>query len=289
MADTLRIKRRAAGGAAGAPTSLAAAELAYNEQDDTLYYGKGNSGGNATSILAIAGPGSFPPGTQWRSGVGAPSNSLGIDGDLYLNTSNDDLYQRSGGVYTVISNIKGAAGPSGGDIALLASGTITAGSASLDIVLTSYTAYRGLMIYFSNFQPTTDTAILRMRFSTNGGTSFDSAAASYSHVHHIAEAVTPSDSASGSTSATSIDITGGIGSTAATGRGFNGAVTMMDQTNTAEFSAVTWQGKYRNSIGTLASVYGTGTRLTAQDTDAWTFLMSTGTIAQGKWALYGLK
>ena len=57
MADTLRIKRWAAGGAAGAPSSLAAAELAYNEQDDTLYYGKGNSGGSATSILPIGGPG----------------------------------------------------------------------------------------------------------------------------------------------------------------------------------------------------------------------------------------
>ena len=39
MANTLRIKRRAVGGAAGAPSSLANAELAYNEQDDTLYYG----------------------------------------------------------------------------------------------------------------------------------------------------------------------------------------------------------------------------------------------------------
>jgi hypothetical protein len=52
----IRIKRRAAGGAAGAPTSLANGELAYNEQDDTLYYGKGDSGaGVATSIVAIGG------------------------------------------------------------------------------------------------------------------------------------------------------------------------------------------------------------------------------------------
>ena len=38
MANTVRIKRRAAGGAAGAPSSLQNAELAFNEQDDTLYY-----------------------------------------------------------------------------------------------------------------------------------------------------------------------------------------------------------------------------------------------------------
>jgi hypothetical protein len=55
MVDTLRIKRRAAGGAAGPPATLKSAEIAFNEQDNTLYYGKGDSGGNATSIIAIAG------------------------------------------------------------------------------------------------------------------------------------------------------------------------------------------------------------------------------------------
>jgi hypothetical protein len=57
MADILRIKRRYTGGAAGAPTTLANGELAYNEVDDKLYYGKGNNAGQATSIIPIAGPG----------------------------------------------------------------------------------------------------------------------------------------------------------------------------------------------------------------------------------------
>lgn len=60
MADLLRIKRRPAGGAAGAPTSLLASEIAFNEVDDTLWYGKGNSGGLATAIIPIAGSGAFP-------------------------------------------------------------------------------------------------------------------------------------------------------------------------------------------------------------------------------------
>ena len=60
MATNIRIKRRAAGGAAGAPASLLNGELAFNEQDDTLYYGKGNGvGGAATSIVAIAGSGKY--------------------------------------------------------------------------------------------------------------------------------------------------------------------------------------------------------------------------------------
>lgn len=61
MANTLRIKRRAAGGAIGAPSTLQNAELAFNESDDTLYYGKGSggAGGSATSVIPIAGPGAY--------------------------------------------------------------------------------------------------------------------------------------------------------------------------------------------------------------------------------------
>lgn len=60
MANTLRIKRRTSG-ATGAPSSLANAELAYNEVDDVLYYGKGTGGvgGTATTTPAIGGPGAF--------------------------------------------------------------------------------------------------------------------------------------------------------------------------------------------------------------------------------------
>ncbi len=61
MANTIRIKRRSSGGATGAPSSLENAELAYNEADDTLYYGKGTggAGGTATTVEAIAGAGAY--------------------------------------------------------------------------------------------------------------------------------------------------------------------------------------------------------------------------------------
>jgi hypothetical protein len=59
VANTIRIKRRTSGDA-GAPSSLVHAELALNEVDEILYYGKGAGvGGNASSVLAIAGPGAF--------------------------------------------------------------------------------------------------------------------------------------------------------------------------------------------------------------------------------------
>lgn len=61
MPNTIRIRRRAAGGAAGAPSSSWAGELSYNEQDTTLYIGEGTGGvgGSSTLVRAIAGPGAF--------------------------------------------------------------------------------------------------------------------------------------------------------------------------------------------------------------------------------------
>jgi hypothetical protein len=58
MTDTIRVKRRVTG-IAGAPSSLANAELAYNEVEDVLYYGKGTggAGGTASVIVGIGGPG----------------------------------------------------------------------------------------------------------------------------------------------------------------------------------------------------------------------------------------
>jgi len=60
MANTIRIKRRSSG-ASGAPSSLENAEIAYNEVNDVLYYGKGTggAGGAATSVEAIGGAGAY--------------------------------------------------------------------------------------------------------------------------------------------------------------------------------------------------------------------------------------
>jgi len=60
MSNILRIKRRVASGLPGAPSSLKNAELAFNEADNTLYYGFGDDGnGNANNIPAIGGIGAF--------------------------------------------------------------------------------------------------------------------------------------------------------------------------------------------------------------------------------------
>ena len=59
MPNIIRIKRRVTG-AAGAPTGLKSAELAYNMADNTVYAGYGDDGsGNATAVKPIGGEGTF--------------------------------------------------------------------------------------------------------------------------------------------------------------------------------------------------------------------------------------
>lgn len=66
------------------------AELAFNEVDDTLYYGKGTggAGGTATTALAIAGPGAFVnlSGTSTFSGTKTLAGTVDFTGAVTANT-----------------------------------------------------------------------------------------------------------------------------------------------------------------------------------------------------------
>ena len=78
MANTIRIKRRI-GGSTGAPSTLGAAELAFNENAGgrILYYGLGdNSFGVATSVIAIGGP-DFAPTVTTNANLTGPITSVG--------------------------------------------------------------------------------------------------------------------------------------------------------------------------------------------------------------------
>ena len=70
MSNTIRIKKRAASGSAGAPSSLSPSELAFNEADLKLYYGFGDNGStppSASSIITVGGAGAFFNKTDTRS------------------------------------------------------------------------------------------------------------------------------------------------------------------------------------------------------------------------------
>lgn len=96
MATTLRFRRRASGGAAGAPAGLSSAEPAYNMADGIIYIGFGDDGsGNATSIKAIA------QDNFWKN---IPSD--GANGDILTRTAAGVAWSAApeGSVYTASGN-----------------------------------------------------------------------------------------------------------------------------------------------------------------------------------------
>lgn len=64
----------------------------------------GSNGSNGTNGAA---------GAVWRSGVGAPANGLGVNGDFYLEIVGGAVYEKSGGTYSIVANIQGPAGAPG--------------------------------------------------------------------------------------------------------------------------------------------------------------------------------
>ena len=84
MANTLRIRRRALGGASGAPASLAQSELAWSEVDQSLFIGQG-SGGSAT-VICIGGPGTYATKSYVTTAVAAVDVSSQLAN--YLTTAN---------------------------------------------------------------------------------------------------------------------------------------------------------------------------------------------------------
>jgi hypothetical protein len=59
MANTIRIKRRSSDSTAPTTSQTVNAELAFNENNDILYYGKGGNSSASSSVIKIGGSGAF--------------------------------------------------------------------------------------------------------------------------------------------------------------------------------------------------------------------------------------
>lgn len=114
MSNILRIKRRAQGGAAGAPSSLYNAELAFNETDDVLYYGKGTGGadGTSSSVISIAGPGAYVTRTTSQT----ISGSKVFSGNLTISDADIAFANVASLIVTGSSTIGGDLNVNGGDL-----------------------------------------------------------------------------------------------------------------------------------------------------------------------------
>jgi hypothetical protein len=169
-------------------------------------------------------------------------------------------------------------------------GPLLSGSSSgatLDIVLTTLTAYRGIIIELV-LLPATDGVDIYCRTSTDGGSNYDNGAGSYSWVVRRDED-TPATVLGGNGSDTEIQIVGAASVGNAATEGIDLTVKMMSQTSNTRWGRIRWDGCYIDDGGTpaLRHVYGAGLRRTAADIDAIRFYASSGNITW-VYAVYGL-
>tara|TARA_B100001939_G_scaffold62704_1_gene51716 strand:+ start:1311 stop:2558 length:1248 start_codon:yes stop_codon:yes gene_type:complete len=155
---TIKIKRRASSGNAGAPSSLKSGELAFNENasDKKLYYGYGDDGnGNATSVISIAGE-SIPNSGLANSSVTINGNSLALGGTLTLDT--DDIGEGSTNLYYTNTRARAAV-----------SVTDAGGDGSL-----AYNSTTGVITYTGP-----SAAEARAHFSATGGVVYNSSTGAF--------------------------------------------------------------------------------------------------------------
>ncbi len=98
-----------------------------------------------TGATGATGPQGAPgtPGALWREGTGAPSSSLGADGDFYLDGATGNVYQRVSGSYSFAANIEGPQGKQGATGATGATGPIGPQGPKGDTGLTGATGPTG--------------------------------------------------------------------------------------------------------------------------------------------------
>ena len=167
----------------------------------------------------------------------------------------------------------------------LNSGTVS-NAATLDIAMTSYTAYKNKLFVFQSFIPASNNVQLYFRTSTDGGSTFAAASSNYKYSSvRVIEAGTVTGA--GSVGDTEIELTSASMINNA-GYGASGSITLYDTTNAAMRPRIMWDMTYHHSSEGWTRISGMGSRENAEDTDAFRILFSGDNIASGTWTLYGM-
>ena len=116
----LRIKR-SSGSTAPTVSDLVNAELAFAEGDETLYYGKDTSGGQAASIIKIGGKGAFCDLTssQTIGGTKTFSGNIEVSGNLTVNGTTTTINTTNTTVSDPLMELNSGASSNSSDCGLL--------------------------------------------------------------------------------------------------------------------------------------------------------------------------
>jgi hypothetical protein len=218
--------------------------------------------------------------------ISAPSSPAADTARVYAKDDSGTTrlaYKDSGGTETILRP-PGVAGGAG--LVLLNSGTLS-NNATLDIVLTSYTAYRALKFMLTGIRPQTDGASLYMRTSTDGGSNYDAGASDYGWGYNYIEDDGGDINAVGDSADTEIELVNSVqGLGNAAGESYNGEITLYNQAGSLT-KLIKFESYSMTAAGFVQRQDGIATRAATTDIDAVRFLASSGNLASGSWAVYG--
>lgn len=169
---------------------------------------------------------------------------------------------------------------------LLATRTASA-SATLDFTEFSNSVYRRYEFELEDVKPATDATGLLVRFSTNGGSSYDAGASDYAWASHGNGGASPTGTSNNATTSILLTFTNNVGNAAAE-FGVTGLLDLFHAADATKNTRAHFAGSYENTAGDIVIWSSAGRRKAAQDTDALRFLYSSGNIASGTIRMFGI-
>jgi hypothetical protein len=218
--------------------------------------------------------------------------SVTLDGiyDIAFNANTNSWRLLNPSVLSAASGIGSSA------VVLLATSAVTPGAATLDILINSYgSTYRGFKFVLTWFVPVTDAVSLGVRFSTDSGASYVTTGYSYNSHAILDSTSTPvvdrSDTWNGIPIA-GLSV-GGVANRIGNDitEGYNGEVTFLFPNNSFARKRLHHQGYYFSAAAPTGGVHivGGGGFGSLNAVDAVRFYFSSGNIAHGNYAVYGLR
>ena len=322
--DTLTNKTFDANGTGNSLSNVDVADLANGTDGELITWDATGAPatvavGTSGHVLTSNGTGAAPT-FQAGGGGGAPTDSqyvtLATDGDLSQErvlTAGEAIDITDGGAgSTVTIDCEDASTTNKGVVELATDAEVATGTSSTLVptvdqmgwhLIATATASNSATVEFTGLSatypmyvvilndvvPATDSTELRMRTSTDGGSTFDNGASDYAWMSRTAEVDTaPSFGTSGDDAADYIQMTGNtddIGSD--TNESYSARVYIHDPGATT-YTRVEFKAIFSTTGGLQMTGRGIGARLSAADVDAIQFYMTSGNIESGNFRLYGI-
>lgn len=202
----------------------------------------------------------------------------------YLGTQPNNVKQNIG-LYTPSEILDlTSKGNWGGSLELIQTFTISSPTASVDFTNIKGDVYKSHFLTATNIQTITDGAILRIRLSNDGGSSFESSN------YEMARQYQNSAGSNGTSDSTSIGyIEFGVNIGASTNESGGGFAEFHMLNDSSYYSVVAIESTGINASGQYLNHFGGGTYKVAEKVDAIRLIMSSGNIDAGQYKLFGIK